>query len=302
MSSISTLKLTQAYQRKRKIYSYLCSCGVIIVILGILSVILYKYNVFTPATQERFSADPSLNMPIIGSRISLPVKDFTSYNRNSSWNVVSSSANLSSWDEAESALRINYPAGSFGAVSSDPNEAGNGIVSGIHFSAKPEIFPTREACLSYDIKFSSDYDYVSGGKLPGMWIGDYGATGGNHISNGFSYRVMWRTKGAAEAYLYVPQQLSQYYSMSGYKSNGIKGESVWRDLPFSFNSGQWNSLKLYIKLNSFNKSVPNDDGYLHLSVNGGYRAYQSMVWATDASTSISGLLFQSFFGGITELM
>lgn len=56
--------------------------------------------------------------------------------------------------------------------------------------------------VSYEVAFDSGYDWVKGGKLPGMRGGpDVDGCSGGNASNGqncFSSRVMWRTNGEGE--------------------------------------------------------------------------------------------------------
>jgi hypothetical protein len=174
------------------------------------------------------------------------------------------------------------------------------MVSGVHFSSEPSIFQqkTKEACFAYDVKFPDGFNWVQGGKILGLWLGAYGATGGNNDVAGASCRVMWRSGGQAEAYVYVPQgQTSEFYSLPGYQRNNDKGQSLWRGSPFYFNTGTYNHVKLYVKMNTFTGMDANHDGSLHLSINGAYRSFDNMMWGENPLINVSGLLFQSFFGG-----
>jgi hypothetical protein len=56
--------------------------------------------------------------------------------------------------------------------------------------------------LSYEIAFEAGFDWVKGGKLPGLrgGLNSTGCSGGNQ-ANGqdcFSFRVMWRENGSGE--------------------------------------------------------------------------------------------------------
>lgn len=62
--------------------------------------------------------------------------------------------------------------------------------------------PFQSMMFTYDIAFDADFDFVKGGKLPGIRGGPnpLGCSGGNQ-PNGtdcFSTRVMWRKNGAGE--------------------------------------------------------------------------------------------------------
>lgn len=56
--------------------------------------------------------------------------------------------------------------------------------------------------VTYEVAFDAGYDWVKGGKLPGLrgGLNSTGCSGGN-AANGqdcFSTRVMWRQNGAGE--------------------------------------------------------------------------------------------------------
>lgn len=101
-------------------------------------------------------------------------------------------------------LKVKYPAGSFNPRSP--------IRGGVDFVAAPITFPSSEACFMFNVTFPTNFMFFKGGKLLEMYIGDYGASGGNHIKTGASFRLMWRANGSSEAYLYVPRQLDSFYA------------------------------------------------------------------------------------------
>ncbi len=75
--------------------------------------------------------------------------------------------------------------------------------------------------LSYDIAFDKDFDWVKGGKLPGLRGGPNatGCSGGNQPtgSDCFSVRLMWRQEGAAEGtqcHTRTPSQRSNAFGPS----------------------------------------------------------------------------------------
>lgn len=88
-----------------------------------------------------------------------------------------------------------------------------------------EIGPEKNGCgwrypvgkrdtaeLIYTVRFSPDFDWVKGGKLPGLCGGPENVSGGRPAdgTNGFSARLMWRADGRGEAYLYHPDQPDRY--------------------------------------------------------------------------------------------
>jgi hypothetical protein len=50
-------------------------------------------------------------------------------------------------------------------------------------------------------------------------------------------------------------------------------------------------------MNTFSNQKANEDGWLNLSINDDYRSFENMIWSHDEKQKVSGVLFQSFFGG-----
>ncbi len=96
-------------------------------------------------------------------------------------------------------LRVNCQANQIG-----PEKGGAGW-------RKP-IPPINRIELAYRVKFSADFDFAKGGKLPGLCGGPESVTGGNPANgkNGFSARFMWRADGRAEGYIYHVDQPDKY--------------------------------------------------------------------------------------------
>lgn len=169
-----------------------------------------------------------------------------------------------------------------------------GINGGILFYATPSVFPTEEVYLSYQVKFgdNQNFNWVKGGMLPGVWIGQRGAYDGKKPDNGSSARIMWRTNGMAEAYLYVDPQDEDFEMLPGYADNTPFGQSIYRGFG-RFNSGQWNQVTMHIRLNTVNMN----DGLLSLSVNNRVFSYTKMNWRKRENEKINGIMVNSFFGG-----
>jgi hypothetical protein len=92
-------------------------------------------------------------------------------------------------------LQVQYPAGSF-------RDTG---VGGAQFYAKWDSgggSAFQSMIVTYEVAFDTDFDWVKGGKLPGLRGGPdpNNCSGGNQANgtNCFSSRVMWRTDGAGE--------------------------------------------------------------------------------------------------------
>ena len=104
----------------------------------------------------------------------------------------------STWSNASSMLQVFYPEGSI-----NPKQRPQG---GSQFYAAPlDVRHARSVTFAYSIFFPSDFDWVKGGKLPGLYGGRTGCSGGDAADDCFSTRMMWRRGGAGELYLVRPQ-------------------------------------------------------------------------------------------------
>jgi hypothetical protein len=167
--------------------------------VAILLIAVVVYVVVKVTYVEYLPPDPTLNWPVNGTSQNLDLEAYVKSDLKHPDIVQRNTINYFKWDVKEQGIEISYPKGTFGS-----NAAGG--YGGLHFSLlPPKIYPTKQSCLSYEVKFPSGFDWVTGGKLPGMWIGAYGALGGNENTvSGSSVRIMWRSEGFAEAYMYVP--------------------------------------------------------------------------------------------------
>lgn len=169
-------------------------------------------------------------------------------------------------------LRVSYPAGT-----SSPSDADDG---GAGFYARAEALGHAErACLSYKVRFESGFDFVKGGKLPGLYGGD-APSGGDDVDgeNGFSMRLMWREQGQGELYPYVV---------------GLEGVSVGRGA-WTFPSGEWVSVEQELILNEPGQA----NGVARLWIDGrAVLEQRDIVYRTTGDVTIDGLMFSTFFGG-----
>jgi polysaccharide lyase-like protein len=101
------------------------------------------------------------------------------------------------WTNASAMLQLFYPKDSV-----NPARRPQG---GSEFYAKPlDISKANNVTLEYQVFFPSDFDWVKGGKLPGLYGGHTRCSGGNPALDCFSTRMMWRAGGAGELYLVRP--------------------------------------------------------------------------------------------------
>ncbi len=177
-------------------------------------------------------------------------------------------------DDGSQALAVDYPALAYGT-------AATGAQWKLAFD---ESFHCVR--VSYRLQFADAFDFVKGGKLPGL-IGGEGNTGGGAPdgTDGWSARMMWRTHGTAVQYVYHPDQ-PHYY-----------GEDLpWtlEDAPVHFQSGQWHEVVHEIAMNSPGQH----NGRITCWFDGQMAMHRSDMRFRDISTfAIDGFYFSTFFGG-----
>ncbi|KZV68065.1 polysaccharide lyase family 14 protein [Peniophora sp. CONT] len=137
------------------------------------------------------------NMEIVTATAS-PAASTRSAAKRSPEDTVSASAADSGQLEERSILRVLYPEGSINPASRPQG--------GAQFYAHPlDITQARSVTLEYDVYFPADFEFVLGGKLPGLFGGKESCSGGDAALDCFSTRLMWREEGAGELYLYAPK-------------------------------------------------------------------------------------------------
>ena len=178
----------------------------------------------------------------------------------------------------ETVLRVYYPAGSASPSVSRKTESPLG---GAQFYADLFLPAQTALSLTYYVRFAEGFDFVKGGKLPGLF-GGVGASGGSipNGEDGFSVRLMWRRDGQGEVYAYLPT--SETYGTSIERG-------AWR-----FQPGIWYKLRQDIRLNTPDRA----DGEIQLWVNDTLVIEQTdLIFRTVDSLQIDGIFFSTFFGG-----
>jgi hypothetical protein len=177
-------------------------------------------------------------------------------------------------DGAAQWLRTLYPKGSHGA------DLGG---AGWRFPLRRELVLTAR----YDLMFEPDFDFVKGGKLPGLCGGKKTITGGDAVDGreGWSARVMWRKDGRGQAYVYHMNQPSKY------------GDEFDFPKSFHFEKGKTYTIALRVEMNSVGKR----DGKLMVWVNDEKLVERlDMEWRALEDIGVNGLLFNTFHGGSGE--
>ncbi|MDY7115670.1 hypothetical protein RAN53_04870 [Halomonas sp. SSL-5] len=175
----------------------------------------------------------------------------------------------------EPGLRVHYPEGT--SAPGDTEKGGAGF-----YAAPTGLAGAERACLTYRVRFASGFDFVKGGKLPGLYGGD-APSGGDEVDgeSGFSMRFMWREAGQGELYEYVASQDEEF------------GASVGRGL-WSFPTGEWVTIEQELVLNTPGEA----DGLARVWIDDVPVLEQSeIIYRTTEEVSIDGLMFSTFFGG-----
>lgn len=173
------------------------------------------------------------------------------------------------------ALRVLYPKGGVG-----PGQTGGQWMADL---------PPRDTYeLEYRVRFGADFDWVQGGKMPGLG-GGTAPTGGHFDADGFTSRYMWREGGRLVVYLYWAGQGSA--SKSTGRQYGVDldcGVTMERDRDYL--------LRQRVTLNTPGKA----DGVLEVWVNGAPALRRGDLLFRDApgkGWQIDRFFFSTFHGG-----
>ncbi|KAF9361616.1 hypothetical protein BGX26_001116 [Mortierella sp. AD094] len=191
-------------------------------------------------------------------------------------------------------MQIAYPKGSY-TPSLGP------VMGGTQFYATPfgDKTPFEKMMVSYDVLFPNGFNWVLGGKLPGIYGGaPYDGCSGGIQSTGtncLTMRYMWRPNGLGEVYAYIPVNgQSNFCKNSGVMCNDQYGKSIGRGQIF-FTQGTWNHLDMVMELN---EPAGNQNGTLKVYLNGNSVITMNNVpYRTSGMVGFQGLMFSSFFGG-----
>jgi hypothetical protein len=170
-------------------------------------------------------------------------------------------------------LRTYYPAGSASRGTDAPD---GGMQAYLRMPGPVDVLD-----LTYQVRFPEGFDFVKGGKLPGLY-GGKGNSGGEipDGTDGFSTRYMWRADGAGEVYAYLPSSEERGTSL---------GRGCW-----SFPPGEWTTIRQRVQLNTTDESDGRisvwQDDRLVLDRGG-------LEFRTTDGLRIDGLFFSTFFGG-----
>ncbi|OCF71470.1 hypothetical protein I204_07528 [Kwoniella mangroviensis CBS 8886] len=188
--------------------------------------------------------------------------------------ISTQSTSTSDWDPSINSMRVTYPAGSM--------NPGNNPRGGSTFYAHPiNMRRVHNATLEYSVFFPRDFDFVKGGKLPGLYGGHSGCTGGVDARDCFSTRMMWRENGHGELYLYAPrhrqtQRLCRSPPFSDCSTP--YGLSIGRG-SWTFQKGAWTDIRQDVWLNTPGKN----DGGFNIWINGKLVVHADDVFYRDTT-------------------
>ncbi|KAJ6499909.1 polysaccharide lyase family 14 protein [Mycena vitilis] len=186
-------------------------------------------------------------------------------------------------------LEVTYPAGSF--------SGSTGGAQFVNLWNTTETGGFQSMMLTYEVAFDKNFDWVKGGKLPGLRGGKsvIGCSGGNESTglDCFSSRIMWRTNGQGEAYAYIPTP-NNLCSEKSVICNDDFGVSLSRG-SFTFSSSQWNRVTLLVQLNN-PVDVANGNIAVYFNNVQAFAQQDLQIRASDSVTA-GGLYFSTFFGG-----
>lgn len=186
-------------------------------------------------------------------------------------------------------LQITYPAGSF--------RPGGGTVGGTGFYAAPiGLDKATQITFQYDVFFPANFNWVKGGKLPGLYGGHPGCSGGNVALDCFSTRFMFRPAGAGELYTYLDdtKQVAAFCQIPPLTiCNPVYGDSLGRG-SYHYTPGSWTTVKQVIRLNTIGK---NDGGAIVYADGVQALKFDQIMWRTMSTVGFVGIDFETFFGG-----
>ena len=173
--------------------------------------------------------------------------------------------------------------------------SGGDMKGGTQFLATP--FTGRDTVrFEYEVFFNGNFDFVKGGKLPGLKGGTGSCSGGSHDDNCFSLRYMWRRNGDGEVYAYMPAETGDWFcsrpeNVCNFEYGHSLGRGTWR-----FRTNVWQKISLYVRLNDGGSS----NGIIRVSVDG-RQVYEISGLRIRKSNSIKAdqIYFSTFFGGST---
>ena len=199
-------------------------------------------------------------------------------------NRVSTIDGSSAYGGSGRSIRIRYPRNQFG-----PGENGTGA------QFRVEVPGHRtDLYAAYRVRFSNNFDWGLGGKLPGFEGGESNSGCAPTWNRGWSARSMWRPSGRAVSYLYTTQRNP---------SNNCGIDHPWNlGGQRYFSRGRWHTVETRVRLNT----PGSDNGVVEGWIDGVRVAnYRDIPFrpstSPGSSTRIESLYFSTFHGGNSSI-
>jgi hypothetical protein len=220
---------------------------------------------------------------------SMPVSTLTT--KGGPWNArINWKKSSISTFQGEQVIQVNHDKGS--------GTSKHKGVGGISITTMPTGFPRSSGgiVVSFEVYYPPGWQWARGGKMGGVGIGPEAASGGRHNDRGASNRIMWQSNGGIILYIYPPdgvKQIAPAIAKSKAYGNGVFN----KEFAGALKIGQWNTIELGTKLNTFTGSKPNYDGVGSLTVNGRTETINQVLWRRYPDIKIEKFDLGVFFGG-----
>jgi len=191
---------------------------------------------------------------------------------------------------SDNVLKVHYAKGSYSVTKT--------IDRGAQFYSHVTSSHTA-MMLSYDLYFPHGFDFVKGGKLPGLWGGATQSCSGGRRSDCFSTRFMWRAHGEGEVYCYLDKSKQRddycdddHVVCDKHDYGDSFGRGTW-----TFKTGVWQNMAQYVHLNT----PGHTDGYIRVFQDGHkVLDLKNLSFRNHDSLKIDGIFFSTFFGGSSD--
>ncbi|WP_416398739.1 RICIN domain-containing protein [Allohahella sp. A8] len=148
--------------------------------------------------------------------------------------------------------------------------------------AEKSLPPAREYTLNYDVMFENGFEFIKGGKLPGLGPNRPTAGCAPIVDDGWSARVMWRRDGEPVIYSYHQNRAKRC------------GDDFHSSVQFQ--TGRYQAISLHVKVND----PWSANGLIDLYIDGRKVASHQNVQLREvggSQTEITKFLLATFFGG-----
>ncbi len=151
-----------------------------------------------------------------------------------------------------------------------------------------------EIYIQFKVKFPKGFNFVLGGKLPGIGGGSLPVGGQVADESGFTVRIMWRAEDEGKK-----GRIVQYvYYLDKDPKHKCGQDMHWKNKEKNlyFKHGKWQTLKTRVKMNTIGKK----DGIIQSWLNGKLALNEKIRFRLDNKLGTDTIIFTTFFGGNIE--